>query len=141
MTDRIQKIDHLDDDKLDIYARLSEAQLLRHNEPKPGLFIAESPKVVTRALDAGYEPLSVLIEEKQIDTEGRDILNRCPDIPVYTADSAVLTKLTGFQLTRGLLCAMKRKPLPDVETVIRDAKRITVLEDVVNRRIGFAVRP
>ena len=91
MTDRIQKIDHLDDDKLDIYARLSEAQLLRHNEPKPGLFIAESPKVVTRALDAGYEPLSVLIEEKQIDTEGRDILNRCPDIPVYTADSAVLT--------------------------------------------------
>ena len=132
MTNRIQKIDDLDDGKLDIYARLSEVQLLRHNEPKPGLFIAESPKVVTRALNAGYEPLSVLIEEKQIATEGRDILNRCPDIPVYTADSAVLTKLTGFQLTRGLLCAMKRKPLPDVETVIRDAHRIAVLEDVVN---------
>ena len=81
MTDRIQKIDDLDDGKLDIYARLSEVQLLRHNEPKPGLFIAESPKVVTRALNAGYEPLSVLIEEKQIATEGCDILNRCLRFP------------------------------------------------------------
>ena len=79
--------------------------------------------------------------EKQIATEGCDILNRCPDIPVYTADSAVLTKLTGFQLTRGLLCAMKRKPLPDVETVIRDAHRIAVLEDVVNPTNVGAIFP
>lgn len=118
--------------ELDIYARLSEVQLLRFYEPKEGLFIAESPKVVERALDAGYVPVSILVERKHIEGEARDIIARCKNIPVYTADFDVLTKLTGFQLTRGMLCAMHRLPLPSVESVCQNAKRIAVLENVVN---------
>ena len=118
--------------ELDIYARLSEVQLLRFYEPKEGIFIAESPKVVERALDAGYQPLSVLVEKKHIDGEAKDIIARCGDVPIYTAEFDVLTKLTGFQLTRGMLCAMRRKPLPTVEEICRSARRIAVLENVVN---------
>lgn len=118
--------------ELDIYARLSEVQLLRLYEPKAGLFIAESPKVIMRALDAGYEPVSMLVEKKHIASEARDIIARCGEIPVYTAELEILTKLTGFQLTRGMLCAMRRLQLPSVAEVCAHARRIAVLEDVVN---------
>lgn len=118
--------------ELDIYARLSEAQLLRIYEPKRGIFIAESPNVITRALDAGYEPISFLVERKQIEGAAKELLARCGDVPVYTAELPLLTQLTGFQLTRGLLCAMYRRELPDVEKVCQGARRIAVLENVVN---------
>lgn len=117
---------------LDIYARLTEAQLLHYHEPKGGLFIAESPKVIERALDAGYTPVSLLLEKKHIDGEARDIICRCQNIPIYTADSEVLTRLTGFHLTRGALCAMHRMPLRSVEEVCAGARRIAILENVVN---------
>ena len=118
--------------ELDIYARYSEVQLLRIHEPKPGIFIAESPKVVERALDAGYEPISMLVEHKHIETQARELIERCGDIPVYTAEYDVLTKLTGFALTRGMLCAMKRRTLPAVAEICGNARRIAVLENVVN---------
>ena len=118
--------------ELDVYARLSEVQLLRLYEPNPGIFIAESPKVIERALNAGYEPISSLVETKHIDGEAKEVLARCQDIPIYTADSEILTKLTGFQLTRGMLCAMKRSLLPSIEEVCANARRIAVLENVVN---------
>lgn len=118
--------------QLDIYARLSEVQLFHINEPKQGIFIAESPKVIERALDAGYTPISILVEKKHIDGQAHDIIFRCGDIPVYTADFDVLTQLTGFQLTRGMLCAMHRRPLSNVDEVCADAHRIAVLENVMN---------
>ena len=118
--------------ELDIYARLSEVQLLRLYEPKEGLFIAESPKVVDRALDAGYTPVSILVERKHILGEARDVIARCGAVPIYTADFDVLTQLTGFKLTRGMLCAMQRRALPAVENVCANARRIAVLENVVN---------
>ena len=128
----IIKINDLNSPELDIYARLTEVQLLRLHEPKPGIFIAESPKVIERALHAGYEPISFLVERKHIAGEAQDILARCNEIPVYTADFDVLTKLTGFPLTRGMLCAMQRKELPSIEDVCKNAHRIAVLENVVN---------
>lgn len=118
--------------ELDVYARLTENQLLNRHEPEKGIFIAESPKVVERALNAGYEPLSLLLEPKHITGEAREIVARCPNIPIYTAEFEVLKQLTGFPLTRGVLCAMRRKPLPSVESVCSDARRITILENVVN---------
>ena len=118
--------------ELNIYARYSEVQLLRINEPNPGVFIAESPKVVERALDAGYEPISMLVEHKQIETQAKELIARCGNIPVYTAEYDVLTKLTGFALTRGMLCAMTRRTLPTVEEVCSNARKIAVLENVVN---------
>ncbi|MCI9589894.1 MAG: RNA methyltransferase [Lachnospiraceae bacterium] len=118
--------------ELDIYARLSEGQLLHYYEPDRGIFIAESPKVIGRALDAGYEPVSFLLETRHIEGEARELLARCRDIPVYTAEFDVLTKLTGFQLTRGVLCAMRRRCLPDVPSLCRKATRIAVLENVMN---------
>lgn len=118
--------------ELDIYARLSENQLLNRHEPEKGLFIAESPKVVKRALDAGYVPVSLLLEKKHINGQAKDVIARCGDVPVYTAEFDVLTKLTGFQLTRGMLCAMRRAPLKSVEEVCADARRIAILENVVN---------
>ena len=117
--------------ELDVYARLSERELLRHDEPLSGLFIAESPKVIGRALDAGYEPLSLLLEPKHIEGEAREIVARC-NVPVYTAPLEVLTRLVGFQLTRGVLCAMRRRSEPKPETVCANARRIAVLEDVMN---------
>ena len=118
--------------ELDIYARLTEIQLLNREKPEDGIFIAESPKVIERALSAGYEPVSFLMEKKHIDTQGKEILDRCGDIPVYTAEFDVLTQLTGFQLTRGMLCAMRRKALPDLSDICKNAKRIAILENVMN---------
>ena len=118
--------------ELDVYARLTENQLINRHEPEKGTFIAESPKVIERALDAGYMPVSILTEKRHIEGEGQKILARCGEIPVYTAEFDVLTKLTGFQLTRGMLCAMYRQPLPSVQSVCKGAKRIAVLENVVN---------
>ena len=118
--------------ELDIYARLTEAQLLNREFPEKGLFIAESPIVAGRALDAGYEPVSMLLEKKHIETQAADLIARCGDVPVYTAEFDVLTQLTGFQLTRGVLCAMRRKPLPSLEDICKGAKRVAVLENVMN---------
>lgn len=118
--------------ELAVYERYSEVQLLRINEPKPGIFIAESPKVVERALNAGYEPISMLVEHKHIETQAKELIARCGNITVYTAEYDVLTKLTGFALTRGMLCVMKRRVLLTVEEVCCKARRIAVLENVVN---------
>ena len=118
--------------ELDVYARLTECQLLNRFEPEKGLFIAESPKVIHRALDAGFVPVSLLMERKHIDGQAKDVIDRCGDIPVYTSEPEILTQLTGFQLTRGVLCAMRRPPLPSPETVLENAKRIVILENVMN---------
>ena len=118
--------------ELDVYARLTEAQLLNREEPAKGLFIAESPKVIERALDAGCQPVSLLMERKHIDSQAKDVIARCGDIPVYTSSLDILTKLTGFQLTRGVLCAMRRPQLPTVEDAVKNARRIVILENVMN---------
>ena len=118
--------------ELDIYARLTEVQLLNRREPEKGIFIAESPKVIERALNAGCVPISFLMEGRHVENQAKDIIARCGDIPVYTAELDVLTQLTGFKLTRGMLCAMYRPKLPTVEEVCRGAKRVAVLEDVMN---------
>ena len=121
---RIIEITDFLDPELDVYARLSEAQLLNREFPEKGLFIAESPKVIERALDAGYEPVSCLMENRHIEGEGKQILARMKDIPVFCAEFDVLTQLTGFKLTRGMLCAMKRKPLPALKEICRNKSRI-----------------
>lgn len=127
--------------ELDIYARLSEVQLLNREFPEKGLFIAESPKVIERALDAGYEPVSCLMEKKHVEGEGRQILERIKGVPVFCAEFDVLTQLTGFKLTRGMLCAMKRKPLPSVEEICKDKNRIVVLDKVMNpTNVGAIIR-
>ena len=118
--------------ELDVYARLTEAQLLNREEPAKGMFIAESPKVIERALDAGCQPVSLLMERKHIDGQAKEVIERCGDIPVYTSDLDILTKLTGFQLTRGVLCAMRRPQLKSVEETLKDARRIVILENVMN---------
>ncbi|MGN0157785.1 MAG: TrmH family RNA methyltransferase [Brotaphodocola sp.] len=128
----IIEITDLNIPELDIYTRLSEVQLLRYYEPNGGLFIAESPKVIERALNFGCKPQSLLLERKHIQGEAKEIIRRCGSIPVYTADLDVLSKLTGYPLTRGALCAMYRPILPTVEEVCKDARRIAILEDVVN---------
>ena len=126
------EIKDFSDPALDVYARLTEAQLLNRFEPEKGLFIAESPKVIHRALDAGYQPVSLLMERKDIEGQAKDVIERCGDIPVFTSEPEILTLLTGFQLTRGVLCAMRRPPLPEVSTVLAQAKRIVILENVMN---------
>lgn len=118
--------------ELDIYARLTEAQLLNRDHPEDAMFIAESPNVITRALNAGFEPLSFLMENRHVESQGKQILARCEGIPVYTAPFDVLTQLTGFKLTRGMLCAMRRKPLPTLQQLLKNARRVAVLEDVMN---------
>ena len=118
--------------ELDIFARKTENQLLNREHPEDGLFIAESPKVVERALDAGFEPVAVLVEDRHIDGEAKGIIARVGEAPVYTAPFDVLTRLTGFQLTRGVLCAMRRKALPSLEEVLAGATRVAVLENVMN---------
>lgn len=134
-------ITDFDAPELDVYARLSEVQLLNRFEPEKGLFIAESPKVIERALDAGCVPVSILVEDRHIEGEAKNIIARCGDIPVYTAAFDVLTQLTGFKLTRGLLCAMRRFPLPTVEEVCANARRIAVLENIMNpTNIGAVFR-
>lgn len=118
--------------ELDVYARLTENQLVNRHEPEKGMFIAESPKVITRALDAGCVPVSFLVEKKHVEGEAKELIARCGEIPVYTAEFDVLTRLTGFGLTRGMLCAMYRPKLPLVEEICKDARRIAILENVVN---------
>ena len=129
----IIEIQDFSDPALDLYARLTENQLLNRADPENALFIAESPLVIGRALDAHCEPVSFLMERQHIEGKGREILARCcKDIPVYTAEESVLAQLTGFHLTRGMLCAMRRPKLPTVEAVCRNARRIVVLENVMN---------
>lgn len=127
--------------ELDVYARLTEAQLLNKEFPEKGLFIAESPKVIGRALDAGYEPVSCLMEKRHIDGEGKEILDRINDVPIFCAEFDVLTQLTGFKLTRGMLCAMKRKPLPSVKELCENKSRIVILDKVMNpTNVGAIIR-
>lgn len=128
------EITDFDAPELDVYARLTEAQLLNKDHPEDGLFIAESPKVISRAVDGGYEPVSVLVEKKQVleDAETIAVLGKCGNVPVYTAEFEVLTKLTGFKLTRGMLCAMKRRRLPSLQEICNGCDRIAVLENVMN---------
>ena len=118
--------------ELDIFARLSEPELRHYYEPDGGLFIAESPRVALRALSAGMVPVSVLTDPRSREPETEDFLSRCGDIPIYTAPPEVLVKITGFHLTRGLLCAMKRPSLPAPEKILTEAERLVVLENVVN---------
>ena len=143
MSDFIEITD-LNHPELNIYHELSENQLYHINEPDLGLFIAESPKVITRALDAGYEPFSLLLEKDQTEKEAAEVLSRISaafDVPVYIASSKVLTDITGFHLTRGVLCAMKRKPLPSVKEICEKTRRIAVLENVTNpTNLGAIVR-
>lgn len=128
-------------DELDVYARLTEAQLLNREYPEKGLFIAESPKVIMRALDAGYEPVSCLMEKRHIEGEGKQILERIKDVPVFCAEFDILTQLTGFKLTRGMLCAMKRKPLPGVTELCENKSRIVILDKVMNpTNVGAIIR-
>ena len=118
--------------ELDAYARLTEAQQRNRRQPEKGVFIAESPKVIERALNAGYEPISILTERKHIEGQAQCIINRCEGIPIYTSDSELLTKLTGYELTRGVLCAMRRPRLPSVEDICANARRVAVLESIVD---------
>lgn len=126
---RIIELTDFQDPALDVYARLTEAQL--HQSPGK-LFIAESPKVIARALDAGCKPVSVLAERENLKGEAAEIIEACGDVPVYTGENALLAKLTGYKLTRGLLCAMHRPPVRTLEEVLQNASRVAVLEDVVN---------
>ncbi len=118
--------------QLDVYARMNEIQLLNRHEPEKGMFIAESPKVIERALNAGYPPISFLVDDEHLEADAVRILERCPETPVYTAQEAVLRNLTGFPMTRGMLCAMRRLPLLSAETLLQKARRIVILEHVVN---------
>ena len=129
---KIIEISDITAPELDVYARTSEVQLLRYYEPNPGLFIAESPKVIERALNAGYEPLSFLVEHKDLEGEAKQILERYPEVPVYTAEYDVLVGMTGYALARGMLCVMKRRRLPSVEEICQNTSRIAILENVVN---------
>ena len=129
---QIIEITDFSDPALDVFARLTEAQLMNRFQPENAMFIAESPKVIHRALDAGYEPVSLLMESRHIEGQAADVIARCPNAPVYTAPLDVLTRLTGFQLTRGVLCAMRRPALPSLDWVLEDTKRVVVLENVQN---------
>ena len=134
---QIIQIDRLEGPDLEIFSKLSEPELYHYREPDKGLFIAESPNVIDRALDAGYQPVSMLIDTKEITKNAANVLERIrifpgKTIPVFTAPEDVLRKLTGFPLTRGCLCAMERRELPSIQETIKDASRIAILEEVVN---------
>lgn len=128
----IIQITNFEASELDVFARLTEAQLLNRFEPQKAMFIAESPKVIQRALDGGCVPVSILVERSRMTGESLEVIERCGDIPVYTAELDVLTQLTGYPLTRGLLCAMRRPPLPKLQQVVSGAQRIAVLEEIMN---------
>ncbi len=128
----LRRITDFDAPELDVYARLTENQLLNRADPQNALFVAESPLVIGRALDAGCAPVSFLMETKYVTGKGAALLARCPGVPVYAAEEDVLTNLTGFHLTRGMLCAMRRPPLADSAAVLRGATRVAVLENVMN---------
>ena len=129
---RIIEITDFHAPELDVFARLTEAQLRSRQHPEKSLFIAESPKVIHRALDGGCVPVSLLMERRHIHGQGAEVIARCGDIPVYTADSALLAGLTGYELTRGILCAMRRPVLPDAETLCAAARRVAVVDGVVD---------
>ncbi len=129
---KITQITDFKDSRLDIYARLTEAQLAQTPGPKQGLFIAESPNVIARALDAGCKPVSVLAEKSLLKGAALEIIARCGDVPVFVGENDLLAKLTGYKLTRGLLCAMERPAPGDAEALLQSARRIALLEDVVN---------
>lgn len=131
-TPNIIEVTDFEAPELDIYARLNENQLLNRHEPEKGIFIAESPKVIERALDAGCQPISLLLERKHIEGQARDVIARCGDIPIFTSEFEILTQLTGFKLTRGVLCAMRRPALPSVENICSPARRIAILENIMN---------
>ena len=129
------------DPALDVYARLTENQLVNRDNPTEGLFIAESPKVIHRALDAGCVPVSFLVDDKEMHGDAAPVLTRCPDTPIYTAPFEVLTQLTGFKLTRGLLCAMRRPDLIPLEELLAGKRRIAVLDSVMNpTNVGAIIR-
>lgn len=128
----IIEIQDLSTPELEVYTKLTNAQLRSKLEPEKGLLIAESLKVIRTALDAGYQPVSLLMERRHLQGQGHEILERCPDIPVYTADSALLETLTGYNMNRGFLCAMRRPKLPTVEEVCAGARRVAVLENIVD---------
>ena len=151
MPEVIELTDLDEKEELQLYTSLNEAQLLHYYEPNGGIFIAESPKVIERALDAGCVPMSFLMEKKHVETQAKEILARCEklqsrdltqkslvyredehEIPVYVAEIEVLAKITGYQLTRGMLCAMYRPTLPSVEQLCKNARRVAILENVVN---------
>ena len=137
----ILEITDFDDPRLDIYARLNETQLLHYDEPEPGLFLAESALVIHRALDAGFEPVSLLVETKRLQSDAADLPARCGDIPIYTAQLEVINQLTGYALTRGVLCAMRRKKLPEAGALTQGMRRIAVLENVTNpANVGAIIR-
>ena len=144
MSSSFISITNLNTPDLRVYHEYSENQLFHINEPDLGIFIAESPKVIGRALDAGYEPISLLLEKDQTEKEAEEIIERITsrfDVPVYVAESEVLTQITGFHLTRGVLCAMRRKKLPSVADVCQKARRVAVLENVTNpTNLGAIVR-
>ena len=129
---RIIEITRLDQPGVEIFSRLTEAQLRMQTEQGRGLFIAESPKVIRVALQAGYQPVALMCERKHIDGDAQEIIRSCGNIPVYTGERALLAQLTGYTLTRGVLCAMRRPELPTVETICRTAKRIALIEGVVD---------
>ena len=138
---QIIRINDLSKDALAPYRITSEVQLLRYFEPEEGIFIAESPKVIRRALDKGYQPLSLLLNERYVLGQAKDIVERVGDIPIYAADEETLCELTGFKLTQGVLSAMRRKPAVSPETIIENASRIAVLEDIMNQtNIGALFR-
>lgn len=122
----------IDQKEIELFTSLTEAQLRNRLEPEKGIFIAESPKVIHTALDAGYVPKALLMERRHLTGQGAAILERCGDIPVYTGDRSLLARLTGYELTRGILCAMERKKLPTVADVCQNARRIGVLEGIVD---------
>jgi len=128
----IIEISSLKEAGLEVFSTLTEAQLRMELEPEKGVFIAESPKVIRVALDAGWQPTALLCERKHIEGDARDIVERMGDLPVYTGSRQLLTELTGYQLTRGVLCAMRRRPAPPLESVIKDAHRIVVIEAVTD---------
>ncbi|WP_028510629.1 RNA methyltransferase [Ruminococcus sp. NK3A76] len=137
----IRKVTDLETPDLLPYRTTAEVQLLRWFEPEEGIFIAESPKVIRRALNAGYEPLSLLLVDKYITGQAADIVERVGALPVYSGDEQTLCALTGFRLTQGVLCAMRRRPLPDPAALIKNARRIAVLEDIMNQtNIGAVFR-
>ena len=125
-------ISDFSDPRLDLFARLTEGQLRRRQESEQGIFIAESPKVIERALNGSYPPVALLMEQKQIEGDGAPIIAHCAEVPVYTASRQVLEALTGFALTRGVLCAMERRALPTVEELLQNTRRVAVLEGIVD---------
>lgn len=137
----IIEITDFTDPALDAYARLTEHQLRNKKEPEKGIFIAESKTVVNLALDAGYEPVSLLMERAQIEGQARDVAERCSDIPIYTADNELLANMTGFPLSRGVLAAMKRPVLPALGEILKGARRVAVLENVTDAtNVGAIIR-